>query len=145
MLPLSQRHKEEPSNKIIPVAWRMLFSCFSFHKDVRKSEAELENSKISEGIWQWILSMPVLRLPVLAVQLFLSPSSSSGTSLTLLGHRLFSSPAGKSFWNFQDPQIQLLSHSPDTNSFHTFTKSSLYSASPSLHRQQKEDNNTRQF
>lgn len=145
MLPLSQRHKEEPSNKIIPVAWRMHFSCFTFHKDVRKSEAKLENSKISEGIWQWIFSMPVLRLPVLSVQLFRSPSSSSGTSLTLLGHRLFSSPAGKSFWNFQDPQIQLLSHSPDTNSFHTFTKSSLCSASPSLHRQQKEDNNTRQF
>lgn len=125
MLPLSQRHKEKSLNKTIPVAC-MLSSCFNFTKTSGGVRQSWRIPKVLKEFDSEFLSVPVLRLPVLSVQLFAAPAAAQA----LLSHCW---GTGKSCWSFQDPHTQLPSHSLDTNTFHTFRKSSLQSASPSSH------------
>lgn len=63
-----------------------VLSCFSFHKDVRKSQRKVDNFMDSEGIWKvciFSLSILIISLPIWVVQLWTSISTSSGMNLHL--------------------------------------------------------------
>lgn len=81
MLPLSQRHKEKPLNKTIPVACTFS-SCFNFTKTSGGVRQSWRIPKVLKEFDSEFLSVPILRLPALSVQLFAAPAAAQA----LLSH-----------------------------------------------------------